>query len=202
MDIILVASLTAVRPVSSVTGTIRRLLDLCHQHCATRRSPPPGRPSVTRDLAGVCHFSIKTASYRHRKTHCGDKTIVLYNGICPILIKWHLDVETDPRGTPGVVSISDKTSYHYQTSWSHEICGRSHEICGLNYRIALKFDRPSGDCDWISLFHVTTWCRQATSHYLSQCWPIFMSPFGVTGLRWVKLWPLNVEISDLCLTFN
>ena len=25
-----------------------------------------------------------------------------------------------------------------------------------------------------------TWCRQATSHYLSQCWPRSMSPYGVT----------------------
>ena len=24
------------------------------------------------------------------------------------------------------------------------------------------------------------WCQQATSHYLSQCWPIFMSPYGIT----------------------
>ena len=118
MDIILVASLTAVRPVSSVTGTIRRLLDFCLQHCATRRSPPPGRPSVTRDLAGVCHFSIKTASYRHRKTHCGDKTIVLYNGICPILIKWHLDVETDP-GVP-------QGSFQYQIR--HLITTRPREV--------------------------------------------------------------------------
>ena len=23
------------------------------------------------------------------------------------------------------------------------------------------------------------WCRQATSHYLSQCWPSFLSPYGV-----------------------
>ena len=31
------------------------------------------------------------------------------------------------------------------------------------------------------------WCRQATSHYLSQCWPRFMSPYGVTRSQWVKL---------------
>ena len=31
------------------------------------------------------------------------------------------------------------------------------------------------------------WCRQATSHYLSQCWPSSMSPYGVTRPQWVNL---------------
>ena len=30
------------------------------------------------------------------------------------------------------------------------------------------------------------WCRQETSHYLSQCWPSSMSPYGVTRPQWVK----------------
>ena len=29
------------------------------------------------------------------------------------------------------------------------------------------------------------WCLQATSHYLSQCWPKSMSPYGVTTPQWV-----------------
>ena len=29
-------------------------------------------------------------------------------------------------------------------------------------------------------------CRQATSHYLSQCPPIFIAPYGVIKTRWVK----------------
>ena len=29
-------------------------------------------------------------------------------------------------------------------------------------------------------FQVMAWCRQATSHYLSQCWHSFMLPYGVT----------------------
>ena len=31
-----------------------------------------------------------------------------------------------------------------------------------------------------TLVQVMAWCRQATSHYLSQCWPSSMSPYGVT----------------------
>ena len=30
------------------------------------------------------------------------------------------------------------------------------------------------------------WCRQATSHYLSQCWPSSLSPYGVTTPQWVN----------------
>ena len=33
-----------------------------------------------------------------------------------------------------------------------------------------------------TLVQVMAWCRQATSHYLSQCWPSSMSPYGVNNL--------------------
>ena len=37
------------------------------------------------------------------------------------------------------------------------------------------------------LVQVMTWCRQATSHYLSQCWPRSMSPNDVTRPQWVNV---------------
>ena len=40
--------------------------------------------------------------------------------------------------------------------------------------------------DKSTLVQVMAWCRQATSHYLSQCWPSSLSPYGVTRPRWVK----------------
>ena len=30
------------------------------------------------------------------------------------------------------------------------------------------------------------WCPRATIHYLGQCWPRTMSPYGVTGPQWVN----------------
>ena len=40
---------------------------------------------------------------------------------------------------------------------------------------------------WLStLVQVMAWCRQATSRYLSQCWPRSLSPYGVTRPQWVK----------------
>ena len=39
-----------------------------------------------------------------------------------------------------------------------------------------------------TLVQVMAWCRQATSHYLSQCWPRSLSPYGVIRPQWVNLW--------------
>ena len=30
------------------------------------------------------------------------------------------------------------------------------------------------------------WCRQATSNYLSQCWPRYLSAYGVTRSQWLE----------------
>ena len=38
----------------------------------------------------------------------------------------------------------------------------------------------------LTLAQVMAWCRQATSHYLSQHWPRSLWPYGVTRLQWVK----------------
>ena len=57
------------------------------------------------------------------------------------------------------------------------------------------------------LFQVMAWCRQATSHYLSQCWPRSMSPYGVIRPQWLKfsiclqMSNSNVKIDRLYLTY-
>ena len=40
--------------------------------------------------------------------------------------------------------------------------------------------------DMSTLVQVMAWCRQATSHYLSQCWLRSLSPYDVTGPQWVN----------------
>ena len=40
--------------------------------------------------------------------------------------------------------------------------------------------------DKSTLDQVMAWCRQATSHYLNQCWHRSMSPNGVTRPQWVN----------------
>ena len=40
--------------------------------------------------------------------------------------------------------------------------------------------------NWSLLVQVMTCCHQASCHYLSQCWPKSMSPYGATRLQWVN----------------
>ena len=40
--------------------------------------------------------------------------------------------------------------------------------------------------DKSTLVQVMAWCHQATSHYLSQCWPRSLSPYGVTRPKWIN----------------
>ena len=40
--------------------------------------------------------------------------------------------------------------------------------------------------DKSTLVQVMAWCRQATSHDLSQCWLSSLSPYGVARPQWVK----------------
>ena len=41
--------------------------------------------------------------------------------------------------------------------------------------------------DQSTLVQVMAWCHQATSHYLSQCRPRFLSPYDVTRPQWVNV---------------
>ena len=48
--------------------------------------------------------------------------------------------------------------------------------------------------DKSTLVQVMAWCRQTTSHYLSQCWPRSVSPYGVIRPQWVKAKPHEISI--------
>ena len=53
-------------------------------------------------------------------------------------------------------------------------------------KIALRWMSVGFTDDKSTLVQVMAWCRQATSPYLSQCWPRTMSPYGITSPQWVK----------------
>ena len=57
---------------------------------------------------------------------------------------------------------------------------------GISYEIALRWMPLDFADDQSTLVQVMAWCCQATSHYLSQCWPRSMSPYGVTRPHWVN----------------
>ena len=57
---------------------------------------------------------------------------------------------------------------------------------GISCELALRWMSLDLNEDKSTLVQVMVWCRQATSHYLSQCWPRSLSPYGVTRPQWVK----------------
>ena len=58
---------------------------------------------------------------------------------------------------------------------------------GISCEITLIWISLGFTGDQSTLFQVMAKCHQATSHYLSQCWPRSLSPYGVTRLQWVYI---------------
>ena len=56
----------------------------------------------------------------------------------------------------------------------------------ISCEIALIWMSLDFSDDQSKLVQVMAWCHQATSHYLSQCWPRPLLPYGVTRPQWVK----------------
>ena len=57
---------------------------------------------------------------------------------------------------------------------------------GISGAIALRWLSLDLNDDKSTLVQVMAWCHQATSHYLSQCWPRSMSPYGIARPQWVN----------------
>ena len=63
---------------------------------------------------------------------------------------------------------------------------------GICFDIALRWMSLGLTDDVSTLVQVMAWWRQVTSHYLSQCWPRSMSPYGVTRPQYVKSYSFGV----------
>ena len=67
---------------------------------------------------------------------------------------------------------------------------------GICCEIALIWMLLDFTDDQSILVQEMAWCRQATSHYLSQCWPRSLSTYGVTRPQWLdctvnRIWTLD-----------
>ena len=60
-------------------------------------------------------------------------------------------------------------------------------ILSISCVIALRRMPQDPFSDKSTSVQVMAWCRQATSHYLNQCWLRSMIPHGVTRPQWVNL---------------
>ena len=58
--------------------------------------------------------------------------------------------------------------------------------CDISSEIAPIWTSLDLSDDKSTLVKVMAWCRQATSHYLNQCWPKSLPPYGITRPQWVN----------------
>ena len=58
--------------------------------------------------------------------------------------------------------------------------------CDISCEVVLRWMSMDLTDDRSALVKVMAWCHQATSHYMSQCWPRAVSPYGVARPQWVK----------------
>ena len=78
---------------------------------------------------------------------------------------------------------------------------------GISCEIALILTSLDFTDDQLTLVQVMAWCRQATSHYLSQCWPRSLSPYGITRPQWrifdcYNSTTLQSALKSWCHVFN
>ena len=66
---------------------------------------------------------------------------------------------------------------------------------GISCEIVLIWMSLDFTNDQSTLVQVMAWCHQATSHYLSQCWPRSLSLYGVIRPQWVNS---NLQLSTTC----
>ena len=69
---------------------------------------------------------------------------------------------------------------------------------GISCKIALIWMSLDLTDDQSTLVQDMAWCLQVTSHYLSQCWPRSVSPYGITWPQWVKLLILMKQLWYIC----
>ena len=77
----------------------------------------------------------------------------------------------------------------------------------MHCEIALRWMPENFMKEKSALVQVMAWCHQATSHYMSQCWPRSMSSNGVTRPQWVKslqpIWRSGVRpTNDISIKFE
>ena len=73
---------------------------------------------------------------------------------------------------------------------------------GISREIAMIWMSLDFTDDQSTLVPVMAWCRQAPSHYLSQCWPRSLSPYGVTRPQWVNALATRLFFQQIVWTNN
>ena len=121
--------------------------------------------------------------------NCQHSIIGLDNGLAPTrrqasLNQWWLDYRHINASLASVSSLAPRRS-----EWNFRVIFKLYSMIDcwvISCEIAVRWMPFDLTDDKSTLVQVMAWCRQATSHYLSQCWSRSMSPYGVTRPQWVN----------------
>ena len=123
-----------------------------------------GEKSTLVQVMACCHQATG-----HYMSQCWPKSILPYGA-------------TRPAG------VNSLAPGRFQRNFRHVIFKQIVVIddWGISCEIAPTWKPQDLTDDESTLVWVMAWCRQATSHYLSQCLPRSLTPNGVTRPQWVK----------------
>ena len=132
-------------------------------------------------------FKISSAK---RQTFCSDINmfIVLGVGRCPDCQNW-IFCSPHRKTSAGLINslAPGRSGYDFKNLIFNLVL-----LIGILrslYDNALRWMPQNITDDKSTLVQVKAWCRQAASHYLSQCWPRSMSQYDDRRPQWVKfLW--------------
>ena len=130
----------------------------CYASCCIWRHTVMTSPIYARTPCFVPNNHRQCCSWRHMKLY---SFIWLINSLAPGKFEWN---------------------FRYVIfKWILVIDG-----WGISCEVAIIWMLLDFTDDQSTLVQVMAWCRQAASHYLSQCWPRSLSPYGVTRPQWVN----------------
>ena len=67
-------------------------------------------------------------------------------------------------------------------------------IMSISCEIVIRWLPQDLTSDKSTLVQIMAWCCQATSHYLSQCWPRSLSPHHATMPQWIKQIIISLKV--------
>ena len=118
-------------------------------------------------------------------------TMIIVQLMYPLFVDWIDYREACIWSVDYVIAINSLAIGNFEWYFKNKIFKQIFVIdgWGISCQIALIWMSMDFTDDQSTLVQVMTRCHQATSHYLSQCWPRSLSPYGVTRPQWVNSWP-------------
>ena len=115
-----------------------------------------------------------------------------------LIKRWHKHVRMNVETRPILPTLINKLAPgKFDRNFRYVIFKQILVIAGwgISCEIALIWMSLDFTDDQSTLVQVMAWCRQAASHYLSQCWSRSLSPYDITRPQWVN--KLRPEQNDI-----